>query len=74
MYVFTQTGVGFNMNGVENVIIEPTDGAFELVAYTVIDQRLVIGSYDTEESAQADFRQLKIALTHGDHTWKCEKK
>ncbi len=66
MYVFTQKGVGFNMNSVKDVSIQPCDNGCELIAETTINQRVLIGTYSSEDEAKAVFRKLRIALAHDD--------
>lgn len=66
MYVFTQRGIGFNMNSVKDVSIQQNGKSYELIAETIINQRVLIGTYSSEDEAKAAFRKLKIALAHGD--------
>ncbi len=66
MYVFTQKGVGFNMNSVKDVSIQQNGESYELIAETIINQRVLIGTYSSEDEAKAVFRKLKIALAHDD--------
>lgn len=66
MYVFTQKGVGFNMNSVKDVSIQSCDNGCELIAETTINQRVLIGTYSSEDEAKAVFRKLRIARAHDD--------
>lgn len=66
MYVFAQNGTGFNFDILHGYTVQQSDNGFDLVAFTVKEEPVVIGSYDTEDAANAAFRKLKIALTHGD--------
>lgn len=66
MYVFAQNGTGFNFDILHGYTVQPNGNGFDLVAFTIKEEPVVIGSYDTEDAANAAFRKLKIALTHGD--------
>ena len=66
MYVFTQKGVGFNMNSVKDVSVQPHGEEYELIAVTTINQRVLIGTYSSEDEANSVFRKLRIALAHDD--------
>ena len=70
MYVFTQSGVGFNMNSVKDVSIQQNGESYELIAETIINQRVLIGTYSSEDETKAVFRKLKIALAHGDSIYR----
>lgn len=66
MYVFAQNGTGFNFDILHGYTVQPSGNSFDLVAFTVKEEPVVIGSYDTEDAANAAFRKLKIALAHDD--------
>ena len=73
MYVFTQKGVGFNMNSVKDISVQQHGEEYELIAVTTINQRVLIGTYSSEDEAKAVFRKLRIALAHDDRVFNADE-